>query len=116
MIRLATLAIVALLIASGCGVPQPLPTVEVFTGVCRGVGFDGHITGDPSDPRLAWLVGNRGGRRDVIWPPGYTARFSPKLEVFDEKGDIAFQDGDAVSGGCTTGPDAEGPLLIAKGF
>lgn len=116
MIRLATLGITTLLIAGACGVSQPLPTVEEFNGNCRGVGFDGHITGDPFDPQLAWLVGDGGDRRDVIWPPGYTARFAPRLEVLDEKGNVAFRDGDAVGGGCTTGPDAQGPLLIAAGF
>jgi len=116
MIKLAALGMAAFVIVGACGVPQPLPTVEAFNGSCRGVGFDGHITGSPADPRLAWLVGNGGRRRDIIWPPGYTARFSPGLEILDEKGDIAFRDGDAVSGGCTTGLDAEGPLLIAKGF
>jgi hypothetical protein len=56
------------------------------------------------------------GRRDVIWPPGYVARFTPMLEVLDETGRVIFRDGDAVSGGCTTGPDAQGPLLIAAGL
>ena len=117
VVRLPTLGVTVLLIVGACAVPQPLPTVEVFSGACRGVGLESHITGDPSDPRIAWLVQDVGGKRlDVIWPPGYKARFTPRLEVLDEKGAVAFHDGDPVTGGCTTGPDAQGPLLIAPGL
>jgi hypothetical protein len=118
-IRHAALALVAVVLVAGCGLaPQPptkLPTVSSFNE-CPGVGASGHITGDPADPRLAWLAEDSGGRREVIWPPGYTARFTPKLEILDENGAVAFRDGDRVRGGCVTGPDGQGPLLIAAGF
>ena len=109
----SALGITIALLVIACAAPHPLPTVESFNGACRGVGLDGHITGDPSDPRLAWVVADHGGDRiDIIWPPGYAARFAPRLEVLDENGTVAHRDGDAVSGGCTTGSDAQGPLLI----
>lgn len=111
------LLLAALVAASGCGaLPRPLPAVESWTGACRGVGLEATLTGDASDPRVAWLIGSDGRRRDIIWPPGYAARFTPRLEVLDEKGIVVFQDGSPVSGGCVTGPDAQGPLLIAPGI
>ena len=107
---------VAVLIAAGCAIHRPLPTIATDNGGCRGVGLEAHITGNPSDPRLVWLVGLQGDRTDVIWPPGYTARFTPRVEVLDQEGAVVYRDGDAVSGGCVTGPDAQGPLLIRAGY
>jgi hypothetical protein len=96
----------------GVVVPRPLPTVAEWNGVCGGVGLDATLTGDPSDPRLAWLVGSDGRRIDVIWPPGYSARFTPRLEVLDEQGSVVMRDGSSVIGGCVTGSDAQAPILI----
>lgn len=116
MVRSVVFEIAMAVILSACAIPQPLPTVEVFNGACRGVGLEGHVTGDPLDRRLAWVISDLGGQRiDVIWPPGYTARFTPRLEVVDQQGVVAYRDGDPVSGACTTGPDAQGPLLIPPG-
>ena len=105
-------------IVAGCGLAPSveLPTLAGYNGACRDVAVNGHVTGDPADARVAWLVEDPGGRRDIVWPPGYTARFTPTLEIVDEKGDVVFRDGDSVRGGCVTGPNAQGPLLIAAGF
>jgi hypothetical protein len=116
VIRLIVFAVSILVSLAACAVTRPLPTLEAWSGACRGVGLGAHITGSATDARLAWLVSDRGARQDVIWPPGYAARFTPMLEVLDETGAVVYRDGDAVSGGCTTGPDAQGPLLIAAGF
>ena len=117
MARWPALAVAVLVVAGACAVPRPLPTVESFSGACRGVGLDARVTGNPSDPRLAWLVaGDDQARRDVLWPPGYTARFTPRLEILNENGAVVFRDGDPVTGGCVTGPNAQGPLLIAPGI
>jgi len=115
--RVATLGPVIVL-AVACGAPtRPLPAVNAFNGNCRGVGFDGHIKGDPTDDRLAWLVSDLDGARvEIVWPPGYAARFTPRLEVIDEEGDVVFRDGDGVNGACTTGAEAEGPLLMLPRF
>lgn len=115
MIRLVVFGVSIVLGLAACA-PRPLPTLEAWDGSCLGVGLDARVTGSPMDARLAWLASDRGGRQDVIWPPGYAARFTPMLEVLDETGRVVFRDGDAVSGACTTGPDAQGPLLIAAGF
>jgi hypothetical protein len=114
MSRLASLAIAALV--AGCAMNRPLPTVASDNGGCRDVGLDATLTGDPSDPRLAWLVAEQGQRIEIVWPPGYTARFAPRVEVLDAKGLVVFRDGDSVRGGCVTGPDAQGPLLIRSGY
>jgi hypothetical protein len=114
-LRSAVLGIGLVLVTAACNVAPRLPTIDSFNGNCRGVGLSAHVTGDASDPRVAWVVQDNGGRRDVIWPPGYTARFTPKLEILDENGIVRLRDGDAVDGGCVTGPDGHGPLLIAPG-
>ena len=116
MFRSALLIAIVLTVSTCTTLPR-LPTVATFNGSCRGVGLEGHITGDPNDPRLAWVDSDSGrGRTEVIWPPGFTARFVPRLEILDETGTIAFRDGDPVTGGCTTGSDAQGPILIGPGL
>jgi hypothetical protein len=68
---------------------------------CRGVGTDAVLTGDRSDPRVAWLTSPDGsGRADLIWPPGYKAQFAPNLEILDASGAVVFRAGDHVDGGC----------------
>ena len=49
----------------------------------QGVGIDAVLHGDAADPHVAFLVMIVGTRIDVIWPPGYQARFTPNLEVLD---------------------------------
>jgi hypothetical protein len=115
--KLALLSLVTTVsVLSGCGSVTPLPTVGQWGGECRDVGLDATLIGNPADPRVAWLTTSTGQRIDIIWPPGYTARFAPRLEVLDANRNVAFRDGSTVSGGCVTGPDAQGPLLIAAGF
>lgn len=88
----------------------PLPTVNWLAGdwgACAGVGLDAVLRGSPSDPRVARLENRRGGtnRRDVTWPAGYQARFSPKIEILDEQGNVVLREGDAVEGACGYNPD-----------
>lgn len=91
-----------------------LPTLASWTGSCRGVGLsDAVLHGASDDARGAWLVTRDGVRLDVVWPPGYRARFAPDLEVLDGGGTLRFREGDEPTGACTTGPDADGPLLLA---
>ena len=101
---------------AGCLAASPsdgtitLPTVAV--GGCRDVGLrDAALTGDANDPRVAWVVQN-GLRLDVVFPAGYRARFAPELEILDTDGKVVARGGDPIGGGCTTGSDARGPLLI----
>ena len=120
---LATLlCTVALLI--GCERPAPspsplppglyaVPTIDTSTfDACAGVGIaDAHLTGDPNDPRVAWLTGQY-GRREVVFPARFTARFAPELEILDATGTVVARSGDLITGGCVTGGDPVGPLLI----
>jgi hypothetical protein len=70
---------------------------------CAGVGLNAVLHGDPRDPRVAWLITDTEVRLDVIWLPGYHARFVPALEVLDATGAVVLHGGDAVTGGCVTG-------------
>lgn len=73
---------------------------------CLGTGWvDLTVTGDPKDPRIAWLLFQGKERREAIWPPGFTARFVPKLEVLNPMGQVVLRDGDAVLEGCLLNND-----------
>ena len=113
------LAALAGLALAGCELaigPLPLPVTE-FSNDCRGVGLDATLTGSPNDARLTWLVTDREGRIELVWPRGYTARFAPKLEVINESGLVVFREGDAINGGCVKGPadDPSQVLMIELG-
>ena len=116
--RLALLSLAtALVVLSGCAtVTSSLPTLASWTGGCRGVGVEATLHGNLSDPRITWLTGSTGQRMDIVWPPGYSARFTPNLEVLDGNGNVVFREGSTVTGGCVTGPDLKGPLLVAAGY
>jgi hypothetical protein len=113
---------VALALASvvlGCAVPpSPRPTSTFGTLLlptldtrgnfpCAGVGTVAELTGDPNDPRVAWVVSS-GKRLDVVFPYGFSARFAPDLEVLDATGVVVARAGDRIDEGCVTG----GPMLI----
>lgn len=116
---MSSLALAAVLIgACGSSVPGPsilpLPTDAFVSNVCLGIG-GGFVLlrGDPTDSRLTWETALDGsGRQDIVWPPGYHARFSPRLEVLDPGGRVIARDGDHVpAGACVAGP-AEDPRQI----
>ncbi len=81
---------------------------------CPGVGLIAVVRGDPTDPRIAWLVdrstGADGGRMDVAWPPGYRARFAPALEILDGTGNVRLRADDPVDGYC--GTDDNGGYIL----
>ena len=89
----------------------PVPTLDVGPGggtpmACAGVGLAAVLQGDPNDPQVAWLdsMMDGAGRQEVIWPAGYTARFTPDLEILDADGHVVIRGGDFVDGGCVEGP------------
>src|SRR5450432_603085 len=98
--RLALLSLAtALVVLSGCATAtSSLPTLANWNGGCRGVGFEAALNGSPSDPRITWLTASGGQRRDIVWPPGYAARFTPNLEVLDANSNVVFREGSTVSG------------------
>jgi hypothetical protein len=79
--------------------------------VCLGIGGGATLAGDPNDPRVAWLEGF-GNRGEVVWPPGYKARFTPNLEVLDAAGNVVHREGDEMPGGCAVGPPDDPPSLV----
>ena len=85
---------------------EPLVLPSELVEACAGVGISAVLRGDPRDPHIAWLVNNLGARVNITWPPGYRARFDPRLEVLDAAGVVALKDGASVTGACVTGkPD-----------
>jgi hypothetical protein len=113
---------VAALVATCEASPTPslseavaLPTLASDSGGCRGIGLAATLAGDPADPRVTWLIDDGGRRRELIWPPGYTARFAPKLQVIDASGTVVFVAGEPIDGGCTAGDaDDPGKLLLLR--
>lgn len=107
------------LVLSACAQTYRLPTLENEDGWCRGIGYGGKLRGDPADPRVAWGESETRTnaliiRQELVWPIGYTARFSPELEVLDASGSVRYRAGDTIAGGCTTGPNASGPMYVIE--
>jgi hypothetical protein len=83
--------------------------------ICRGVGLDAVLRGSPDDPRVAWLESAQalppgfpspsGPPATIVWPAGYRARFTPKIEILDADGTVVLRDGDRVEGACVNDPD-----------
>lgn len=93
--------------STGAGLALPTFAVEPAPGTppaCAGVGLAAILRGDQSDPRLARLERFRGGgvRQDLVWLAGYSARFTPSLEILDQAGRVVLRDGDFVDGACVT--------------
>lgn len=102
--------LMVLVLGAGCASKTvPLPTLESDNGGCRDVGLDATLAGDAHDPRVAWLL-IQGKRADIIWPPGFSARFTPELEVLDHTGKVVFRSGDRISGACVVGPSEAIPV------
>ncbi len=112
------LLLVATLLLAACGsTTRPLPTLSSDNGACRGVGLqNAALAADPNDPRVAWLETNS-VRTEIIWPPGFSARFDPILQVVDAAGSVVFRAGDNIGQGCVAGPseDPGSVLLIRPG-
>ncbi len=86
-------ATVVVLLAACGATPTPspaLPTLASDVSICAGVGTGATLAGSPTDPRVAWLVDPTGGRREIVWPPGFTARFDPDLAVLDASGKVVW--------------------------
>jgi len=84
-----------------------LPIVDDHGGqlLCGGVGFVGEfrLHGSAADPQLAWMTRPDGTRQDLVWQVGYSARFTPQLEVLDQHGTVIASEGTLVTGGCGMG-------------
>ena len=108
----ASVLCVALLATSGCGSEDDAPAVADAPRVldlpvygqgipCEWPGFAMVLHGSVTDPPWVWLESLDGKERlDVAWPPGYTARFTPALEVRDARDATVTREGDLVDGAC----------------
>ncbi len=67
---------------------------------CAGVGTEAVLDGSPDDRHITWIVSPLGGKKPVLWPPGWTAQFNPDLQVFDPQGRKRYEAGYYVSGYC----------------
>ena len=67
-----------------------LPLANFGKHLCFGAGFIG----------LAWLSTSDDERKELAWPVGYSARFTPKLEILDAHGQVAAVAGQSAIGGC----------------
>ena len=104
---------------TACAQTYTLPTVASDDGWCAGVGYNGVLRGDPDDPRVAWgeteTRTNQGIlRKELVWPRGYAARFTPQIEILDASRHVRYVAGDRIEGGCVTGPGASGPLYVIE--
>lgn len=114
----------AMALVAGCAVTSPasqtrfggtlaLPSVHVDAGGgCAGVGLDGVLAGNATDPRVAWVESKNGQRIDVVFPDRLGARFTPDLEIVDPNGKVVARAGDPIDGGCPRGDLPGNPVLI----
>lgn len=108
--RAIVIAGIALAILAGCEANlRTLPAAKDSN--CFGVGLNGLLAGSPTDPRIAWYVSRSGTEQNLVWPPGYRARFAPKLEILDPQGKVVMHEGDPIAGGCVVGPSPGGLLI-----
>lgn len=93
MLRLWLMLAGVVTVMAGCvwlSEPLPLPSSPTVrgAGLCVPPLDDpvvGVLLGDAADPRLVWLVDNRGQRLEVVWPPGYSVDFRER-RVIDDAG------------------------------
>lgn len=103
---------------AGCGSePTPTPSRALGPGehwlpvadwgdntLCAGGGYpdEPRLHGAPDDPRLAWMIRSNGTRTELAWPVGFSAHFTPTLQVLDDRGRVVASEGSIVQGGCGT--------------
>lgn len=51
------------------------------------------LAGDPSKSPPAWGIEPDGRRFEIVWPPGFRARFTPDLEIVDPNGSLIARAG-----------------------
>jgi hypothetical protein len=84
-----------------------LPSDPKWSGGCGiGVGLDAVLRGASADARVAWAIDRSGGGRiELVWPAGYSARFLPDLQVLDATGTVVAREGDLIIGSCMGNPE-----------
>ena len=68
---------------------------------CAGVGFaDSILHGDPTAAVPVWIEPLPPGPAttiEVVWPHGFSARFTPHLELLDSSGTLIAREGDRLT-------------------
>ena len=115
------LATCLLILAAACGEPAASAIFAQVSTIdhdpvrdgCFGLAIsNATLRGDPADPRVTWLEFPH-GRTEIVWPRGYSARFVPRLEVLNERGQVAIRGGDSVGAACALADDT---LLMVPPF
>jgi hypothetical protein len=72
--------------------------------LCAGGGTIGdfRLHGSAMDPRLAWMIEPDGRRTELAFGPGWSARFTPRLEVLEADGRVVAHEGSQITGSCST--------------
>jgi hypothetical protein len=102
------------LTACGFFAAASLHTNPTRRGSCGvGVGRDATIHGSAADPRLAWAIDTGSSARvELVWPLGYTARFTPDLAILDRDGQVVAHEGDLIIGSCLNSADEPGAIQV----
>jgi hypothetical protein len=76
--------------------------------LCAGGGTIGYfqLHGAATDPRLAWMIEPTGRRTELAFSPGWSARFTPRLEVLDADAWVVAREGSPITGTCNTAQPA----------
>jgi hypothetical protein len=113
--KLPSIVLAAIVVVAGCGPTANLPIDPLGRTFCaRGVGLDAVLHGSATDPRVAWAVESRTGRRfELIWPPGYHAAFAPQLAISDAAGRVVGREGATITGGCPDVGNPSAPIWVS---
>lgn len=80
-------------------------------GLCLFYGIEGIVRGAQDYPGVAWLE-VPGRRFDILWPSGFRARFSPRLEILDRAGRVVVREGETVEWTACASADPNVVLLM----
>ena len=94
--------------------PEPPDPAASINYGCVGVGFDPvTLHGEESGPdQLVWVEDSRRREYALVWPPGFSAQFSPLLQVLDADGAVVAVEGDVLELGGTPDPDYSNLFLV----
>ena len=101
------------------GSPSRSPTsngVAYLCNISNEIGAPAlELFGSPSDPRLTWTT-RLGERLELAWPVGYSARFTPGLEVLDQNDNVVAHGGELLVKACLTAESGIFAPWLASGI
>jgi hypothetical protein len=63
---------------------------------CALMSLDGTIHGDRWASPPVWVDGDPEAHVEIVWSAGYSARFTPNLQLIDEHGNVVAREGDRL--------------------